>query len=212
MRSLLLLFAILFSLASPLTAGQAASPPIGLPGPAQAASSADSEIQDIYGPLASGQLPWLAISLGLTAVLVLLVVLFFFFRGKKKVPPPTFSAYDQALTELAALRPLMTAEHALLYMEKIADILRRYIAMQFAASVTSMTTEEFVRLLQTEPALADKLIEPCRSEIKFCLEQSDMAKFAHRPPSQAEMIEMDSAIRNVLEKTASLHLGQGGEQ
>lgn len=212
MKSLLLLFAVLLSLASPLMAGEVASPPSGLTDPAQAVRPTSDEIQDIYGPLASGQLPWLALSLGLAAVLILLAVLFFFFRRKKKIPPPALSAYDRALAELAALRPLMTDEHALLYMEKIADILRRYITMQFAASATTMTTGEFVRLLQIEPSLADKLIEPCRSEIKFCLEQSDMAKFAHRPPSQAEMIEMDAAIRNILERTAALHERRGGDR
>lgn len=210
MRSLLLLLTILSLLVSSVLAGPTSSQVLNqAPSFAQGQSSANEEIQDIYGPLATDHPPLLALGFGLAAILILLVAAIYLFRKKKKIPAPSVSACAQALAELAAVRPLMTDEHALHYMEKVADILRRFIEMRFVAPITTRTTGEFFSALLADQALADRLIEPFRSEIRLCLERCDMAKFAHQPPTHAEMIEIDSAIRNMLEKTDLQQQGQG---
>ena len=158
-------------------------------------------LHDIRGPVelpdSSALFLWLAIAL---AVLIIAGLLFYFLRRRKKAPQQA-RPHDVALAELARLRQMMNGEQALIYAAQLSEILRRYVEARFQIRSTRQTTREFFADL-TWHSQAGRSMEEHHDRLKECLEQCDMAKFAHCVPDQAEMEAMEEGVRSFIRATA----------
>ncbi|MDO8946401.1 MAG: DUF4381 family protein [Desulfocapsaceae bacterium] len=158
-------------------------------------------LHDIRGPVelpdSSRMLLWLLI--GLAVMIIAGLLLYFWKRRKKGEKPP--SPHDVALAELARLRSLMNPEQALLYAAQLAEVLRRYVEARFHIHSTRQTTREFFLGLAGNLQAGNSLDEH-HDRLKECLEQCDMAKFAHCIPDQSEMEAMEGAVGSFIKATA----------
>lgn len=162
--------------------------------------STEETFHDIRGPVelpdSLGVLVWLLIGLAVVALIGLF--LYFWKRRKKGERPP--SPHEIALTELTRLRPMMNPEQALFYAAQLAEVLRRYVEARFLIPSTRQTTREFFLDLATNPQAVRTMAEH-HAHLRECLEQCDMAKFAHCVPGQQEMEAMEQAVRGFIEAT-----------
>jgi hypothetical protein len=171
----------------------------GQPNHGQGVAAVPETLADIYGPVATSEpLPYMAIAAAIGLAVLLLAALYYFYQKKKNAPPAAVPPWDTALIELAEARTLRNSEQALLYMEKAAQILRRYIEARFSVRSTRQTTMEFLhgRELQSNPELAGY-----QKELKNCLEQADMAKFAHRLPENEDLGLMEDSVTSFVLST-----------
>jgi hypothetical protein len=189
----------------------AANPPLKLvPDPqqgqvssmAQNMTSATSSLHDIRGPVALpdslGVLIWLLIGFAVVALGGLLLYLWKRRKQDRKPPRPD----EIALLELARVRPMMNPGQALIYAEQLSEILRRYIEARFLIPSTRQTTREFfIGLVRNPQAVAVSGMAEHRDHLRECLEQCDMAKFAHCVPDQQGMEAMEQAVRGFIEAT-----------
>ena len=224
-RIFCLLLALILGLGRIATPGicAAANPPLKLvPDPQQGQASpmaqntapATDTFHDIRGPVALpdslGVLGWLLIGLAVVALVALLLYLWKRRKKGRKLPYP----HEIALIELARLRPMMNPEQALIYAEQLSEILRRYIEVRFLIHSTRQTTREFFAalsnpqavtardgLIPREPGMAVSNMAEHRDHLQECLEQCDMAKFAHCVPDQQDMEAMEQAVRGFIEAT-----------
>ncbi|MDP3696024.1 MAG: DUF4381 family protein [Desulfocapsaceae bacterium] len=203
----------------------AANPPLQLvPDPQQGQASpmiqnmapATDTFHDIRGPVALpdslGVLVWLLIGLAVMALAGLLLYLWKRRKKGRKLPFP----HEIALTELARLRPMMNPGQALIYAAQLSEVLRRYIEARFLIPSTRQTTREFFTalsnpqvvtardgLIPREPgmAVAVSSMAEHHDHLRECLEQCDMAKFAHCVPDLQDMEAMEQAVRGFIEAT-----------
>jgi len=183
--------------------------PASPPGPQQGQSAPMTQRQpqeavtlhDIRGPVelpdSSRTLLWLLI--GLAVMIIAGLLLYFWKRRRKGEKPP--SPHDVALAELARLRSMMNPEQALLYAAQLAEVLRRYVEARFQIHSTRQTTREFFLGLAGNLQAGNSLDEH-HDRLKECLEQCDMAKFAHCIPDQSEMEAMGGAVGSFIKATA----------
>ncbi|MFH2121857.1 MAG: DUF4381 family protein [Pseudomonadota bacterium] len=154
-------------------------------------------LHDIRGPVAlpdsSRMLLWLLI--GLAFLVIVGLFIYFWKRRRKGEKPP--SAHDVALAELGRLRSMMNPEQALLYAAQLAEVLRRYVEVRFHMHSTRQTTREFFLGLAGNLQAGNSLDEHY-DRLKECLEQCDMAKFAHCIPDQPEMEAMEGAVESFI--------------
>lgn len=169
------------------------------------------EFFDIHGPVPySPEPPYLLIS-GITlAVLLLLAGIYWFMKNRKKPLPPAIPPWDTALAELNEARKLFNPSQSLLYMERVSSILRSYIESRFAIRSTRQTTREFLQKVK-RTAKNTETLQRSRPELQACLEQADMAKFAHRIPDQENMEQMERAVTAFIRKTQPAPSGKGGK-
>jgi len=179
------------------------------------------ELLDIYGPLELKEQAGMLLYGGVIALLLLLAVGVFLLlkRRKQSTTPPT-PPWEKALSELTDARKLLNPDRALLYMDRVSLILRNYVESRFGIKSTRKTvslilrnyvesrfgikstrktTREFLSTLGSSSA--DPSIRSCKTELQTCLEQCDMAKFAHQIPLQENMELMEGAIIGFVEKT-----------
>ncbi|MDD3813607.1 MAG: DUF4381 family protein [Desulfocapsaceae bacterium] len=182
--------------ASPSAPQQGQSAPMSQGQPQEAVT-----LHDIRGPVAlpdsSRTLLWLLIG---SAVMIIAGLLLYFWKRRKKGEKLP-SAHDVALTELARLRSMMNPEQALLYAAQLAEVLRRYVEARFQIHSTRQTTREFFLGLAGNPQAGNSL-EEHHDRLKECLEQCDMAKFAHCIPDRSEMEAMEGAVESFIKSTA----------
>lgn len=156
-------------------------------------------LHDIQGPVPTSEYPPYLVE---TAIVLLIILafglLYFFLKRRKKPQPPPIPPWDTALVELTEAGQLMSAGQGLLYMDKVAQILRRYIESRFAIHSTRQTTREFFMGLQD---CGPSSLLTYRSELRACLEQADMAKFAHLLPELQHMEGMELAVRTFITST-----------
>jgi hypothetical protein len=187
----------------------AANPPLKLvPDPQQGQGSpmaqnmapATDTFHEIRGPVALpdslGGLVWLLIGLAVVALAGLLLYLWKRRKKGRKLPYP----HEIALIALARLRPMMNPGQALIYAEQLSEILRRYIEARFLILSTRQTTREFFAVLVSNPQAISSMAEH-HDHLRECLEQCDMAKFAHCIPDQQDMEAMEQAVRGFIEAT-----------
>lgn len=156
-------------------------------------------LYDIYGVVQTSEpFPFLAVGIALLVILIALVLAYLYNKKKKARPLPTVPPWDLALNELAAAKPLRSVKTALTYMERTGQILRTYIEGRFAIQSTRQTTREF--LCSSELENHDQLLH-FRLELQTCLEQADMAKFAHRIPRDEQLLAMEDAVTAFVMKT-----------
>lgn len=207
---------LLLSLPLPVLAGDQGDQPLTLMPPRQPADKTaqqqqtlqqSDELHDIHGPLPiAGQPPYPAIAGIVLAILLILAALFFWLKRRSKPGPAAPHPWETALSELAAAKPLQSGGQGLLYMERAGQVLRRYIESRFAIRSTRQTTREFLAGLSHA---GNSSLDDYRPELQVCLEQADMAKFAHRVPDLDNMVQMEQAVTDFVKKTEPISAASG---
>lgn len=169
------------------------------------------QLRDIYGPvLLTEQPPYLLIAGSIFSILLLAAAIFWFLRKREKPAPPPVPPWEKALLDLAEAKKLLTPERGLQYMDRASQILRRYIESRFAIQSTRQTTREFLRGLTgiggNSPLQAHK------KELQGCLEQADMAKFAHHIPEVRNLEMMEEAVTTFIKRTEPTEPQKQAEQ
>ncbi len=158
------------------------------------------ELRDIYGPLELQEQSNILLYLAVISLLLLLAAaVFFLLKKRKQTVIPAIPPWEKALSELNEARELLTPDRALLYMNRISLILRNYVESRFTIKSTRQTTREFLHSLNNSSA--DPSVRNCKVELQTCLEQCDLAKFAHQIPLQENMQMMERSIISFVEKT-----------
>ncbi len=188
------------------TTAQSADPPASAPlqlhqapGPTQN-STQIVEIRDIKGPVPIPDPSRFLLPALLVLALLILAALFFFFLKHRRKPFLPASPPDVvALADLDQARSLMA--QPLVYADRISGILRQYIESRFQIRSTRQTTSEFFSRLKNETIDTEKNLADHAGELQECMEQCDIAKFAHGTPNQEGMLAMDRAARTFIETT-----------
>jgi hypothetical protein len=193
----------------PVTGHADSNPPLQLlpqatPGsratPSTPQASASATLHDIQGPIelpvVRGPFFWPLIALAAAIVAGLLSFGFFFWKRRKKTSAPK-SASTIALSALDGLRSMMNPQQALVYASQLSEILRSYIEARFLIRSTRQTTQEFFSALTVQPQAVNELAEH-QSRLRHCLDQCDLAKFAHCVPEIVEMEFMEQAVREFI--------------
>lgn len=160
---------------------------------------AEEQLYDIFGPVEmKRKISWPLITLLTLVVVSLIAAALWFYKNRKKTVPPPIPPWDRALVELAEAKDLRQESTGLKYMDLASQILRSYIESRFSIHTTRQTTREFLHSeeLQTHRQLLD-----FRPELQVCLEQADMAKFAHRAPNDQQLVKMEDAVTGFVMKT-----------
>ena len=175
-------------------------PKTGQTAQSPAMTSQDAELHDIYGPVPiKEQPPYLLIAGSVCLLLLLAALLFWFLRKKGAKTPPPIPPWERALLDLAEAKRLLSPERGLLYMDRVSQILRSYIESRFAIKSTRQTTREFLAGLT---GVGDgSPLQTYKTELKDCLEQADMAKFAHHLPQLGNLEQMEVAVTTFIQTT-----------
>ena len=160
------------------------------------------DIMDIYGPLT---LPytsiWFYLFMGVVLVVSLAVLLFFLFRKRKTAPAAPVPVHEQALAELDRANHYIDQDQSLRYAEKVSEILRWYLEKRFDLHSTRQTTREFFASLANLPQQQQKLLLPHHTSLQNCLEQCDLAKYAHKTTGQRSMKQLKTGVVRFIEET-----------
>lgn len=181
----------------------------------QAEPTAPAVLHDIYGPILLPEpFPYILYgSIAVAALLILAVLYWWFFKRQKPAPPPIPPSII-ARDELMRAREMMSAEKALEYMDRVSNILRRYLESRFKLRTTRQTTRELFRDLATGGHPEHQAITAYNAELRSCLELCDMAKFAHRSAHVELLQEIENSVLNLVnttESTAELQTEGGGK-
>jgi len=178
---------------------KAAAGIIGSPAAPLQGSGVQEELRDIYGPVQiPDPIPYGLIAAFGAALAAIAILSYLFFRRQREETVPSIPAWEKALADLSKARSLMTPEKGLIYMDRASLILRSYIETRFAIKSTRQTTAEFLHSLETGN---NEDLQPFRQELRPCLEQADMAKFAHHLSDRETMVRMEEGIRKFVTST-----------
>lgn len=163
--------------------------------------AAEEAIRDIHGPL---PLPdhqhLMIITAGLLLALAILFILYRLWKRRRRaaaaVPP---LPWEEALQSLAEARHLLAAGNSLAYLERTAQILRRYVELRFSLPSTRQTTRELLSSLGDDDASP---LSAYRQDLRAFLERADLAKFAHHAGDLRQLEEVESSLRQFIERTA----------
>ncbi len=166
----------------------------------RAVTKQDEGLHDIYGPVPiKEQPPYLLIAGGVCLVLLVAALLYWFLKKKGRRQAPPIPPWERALLELAEAKSLLNPERGLLYMDRVSQILRSYIESRFAIQSTRRTTREFLQGLTA--AGESSPLRTYKTELQDCLEQADMAKFAHHLPQMDNLEKMEVAVTTFIKTT-----------
>lgn len=162
--------------------------------------SRESLLHDIHGPVfITEQPPYLIIAGGICLLLVLAALIFWYLKKKKSPAPPAMPPWEKALLDLAEAKSLLSAQQGIVYVDRVSQILRAYIQSRFALQSTRQTTREFLHSLTGIGD--DSPLRTYKTALQDCLEQADMAKFAHHLPRPDHLEQMEAAVTNFVQKT-----------
>jgi len=166
----------------------------------QALAKQDTELRDIHGPVPiTEQPPYLLLATILIAVLLIVWAIYWYLKKRTKPLPPPIPPWEKALRELAEAKKLLRPEKALWYMDRVSQILRSYIEARFAIQSTRQTTREFFQGLTVVGG--NSPLQAHKNELRNCLEQADMAKFAHHIPAIENLQIMEDAVTSFIKRT-----------
>lgn len=159
-----------------------------------------SLLHDIHGPVPIAEQPPYLLIAGVVCLLLVIAALIFWYLKNKKLPAPSpMPPWERALLDLAEAKSLASTERGILYMDRVSQILRAYIESRFAIQSTRQTTREFLHSLT---GVGDSSpLRTYKTELKDCLEQADMAKFAHHLPQRDNLEQMEAAVTNFVRQT-----------
>jgi hypothetical protein len=149
-----------------------------------------------------GGTPWLWILLGgggLATLLGIGGVAMWRVLGRKRRIAEQRSAYEDAITALAALqkRGAPGADDADAWFVELSSIVRAYLERRYEIRAPELTTEEFLQ----EAARAKELTTEHRAQLSAFLERCDRVKFAGYRPDPAESLATLDAARAFVEDT-----------
>jgi hypothetical protein len=172
------------------------------------------DIHDIYGPL---PLPepinwWIIASAALGAVILVVLVFLLWKKRTARCATVTIAPHTKALAELAEARHYMEQGQSLDYAARVSNIVRQYIEQRFFLPTTRQTTSEFFASLQAlqedgSASTSNNIsvhLEPYREyreALRHCLEECDLAKYAHKTASRDEMAHIEENVRLFIEST-----------
>lgn len=156
---------------------------------------------DIHGPIQlADPVPWLLYALVAVFTIGLLAGLWWWFRIRKQPVPPAIPPSVRARDELMRAREMMTSDLQLHYMERVSAILRTYLEQRFQLPTSRQTTREFFATIGRGSTKYAEL-KRYNIELKNCLEQCDLAKFAHRSATVESLQEMEDGILRFINRT-----------
>lgn len=163
-----------------------------------------SDIKDIYGPIVLPDTSiWLYLLIGAVILLITALLLFFFYKRRNSEPVVEIPPHEQALTELEQAEHHIEKNQSLLYAEKVSEILRTYLERRFEMHSTRQTTREFLDSLVTLPKEKQNVLLSHRQSLQSCLEQCDMAKYAHKTTGQENMQQLKTRIVSFIKETVA---------
>ncbi len=163
-----------------------------------------NDIKDIYGPISLPGTPlWLYMLIGAAILLVTVALLFFFFKRRKPEPVVEISAHEHALAELERAGHYIEKNQSLLYAEKVSEILRTYLERRFDLHSTRQTTREFFDSLVTLPQEKRNVLLSHQQSLQSCLEQCDLAKYAHKTSGQENMQQLKARVVKFVKETVA---------
>lgn len=166
----------------------------------QTIPSVPEQLHDIHGPvLLTERPPYLFIAGSLFFAFLLAAAIFWFLKSRTKATPPPVPPWEKALLDMADAKRLLNPERGLQYMDRVSQILRRYIESRFTIQSTRQTTREFLRGLTGIGG--NSPLQTYKTELRGCLEQADMAKFAHHIPKIENLEMMEDAVTTFIKKT-----------
>lgn len=166
--------------------------------------SATTPLEDIEGPMELAQsIPWKVIVSAILIALVGGIVLLFIWKKLRKPKQISIAPAAKALLALQEFAHLKSEACGLLYMERISEILRIYIEERFHLHPTRQTTKEFLYSVSQPTTIQeiDTTLARYKDQLQNCLELSDMAKFAHCPPSYDGLDDIEKAIESFIQAT-----------
>lgn len=196
------------------SASQPQMPQIPQPGQiAQGPQGASEQMAmyDVYGVVPTkAPVPYLYIGLGVLLLLVVIGLAYWLYKRKKRPRAlPVILPWERALTDLTEARTLFGMGQGRAYMDRVSQILRCYVEDRFAIKSTRQTTREFLRSLKNTK---DSEINSYKMELQNCLEQADMAKFAHKVQDEENLNIMETAVSTFVHATSpSGHTGEDGK-
>lgn len=165
------------------------------------------EFYDIYGVVPTkASIPYLYIILGTLFVVVAGALLYWWLKKRgRKVFTSIIPAWERAMTDLNAAKALQNKEQGRAYMDRASQILRHYIEQRFTIKTTRQTTAEFLTSLGGENSSE---LTNYRPELQDCLEQADMAKFAHKQQNEQNLVVMEKAVATFVHSTRPADSGK----
>lgn len=158
-----------------------------------------SEIRDIYGPIVLPEpFNWLPYLTALLAILFFCIFFIFYLKKRKPSVAASVPPHETALAELVHARRYIENNHSLQYAQRISEILRTYIERRFQIRVTRQTTVEFLMEAQRDQ---DGQLYGYRESLKKCLELCDLAKYARKAATRANMEDMEESVRFFIKDT-----------
>ena len=136
-------------------------------------------------------------------ILISLGVLLYLLRKHGKPPASTEdveTSHQRALQRLRELKQFISTnpQQAHYFYLKLSEIFREYLENQFGFSATSMTTQEFLPLLQSQtPYNAEE-----REQIISLTQKSDLVKYADDQSTHAEMEAAYNQVVKWIERIA----------
>ncbi len=162
--------------------------PIGLISPISPTAQADAPSQtpvdkNLYDiRLYSHSWFWLWIVLAVLAAAGLGVLLWFWLRPHRQLTPK--SAYELALEKLARAKEILREDEPMPYAIFVSETVRSYLGQRFQTPSTRRTTEEFLRLMESDRATP---LAEHRELLREFLQSCDLVKFAEYHPHLDEL-------------------------
>jgi hypothetical protein len=159
------------------------SPDTPTTNPSPAGDAPQDDIADIRPPLFFlHSWVWLWITLAALAAAALLVLLWKWFAPQRLLSAK--SAYDLTLEKLDKARALLKEEEPMPYAILVSETVRAYLGQRFQTPSTRRTTEEFLRLMESD---AGTPLAEHRDLLRHFLQACDLVKFAKYQPTLAEL-------------------------
>lgn len=155
-----------------------------------------TQLYDIYGPMDLGQaspLWWYIV--GIAILCTLIGGALFFVRRKKN--HKTTPCWQQTLLHLEKIQHLRD-KNSIEYMDQLSGIVRHYIENRFGLCSTRQTTFEFFHSTRWRQLPEREFFE---QNLRHCLEQADMAKFASMHLTAEQLVQMEEGVRHFVLQT-----------
>jgi hypothetical protein len=167
------------------------------PSPAQTATAPQNDIDDIRPPYFFLQSwSWFWIALAAFALLALLALLFVIFKPHRLLSPK--SAYDLTLEKLEKARAILREDNPVPYAVFVSEAIRAYLGHRFHSPSTRCTTDEFLRLMESDP---NTPLAGHRDLLRHFLQSCDLVKFARYQPTLQELEDVQQRAWNFVTAT-----------
>lgn len=169
--------------------------------PGSAGESSPQQFFDIHGPVPLPAPPdWTLYLIIAILLLLLLGSIAFFLRNRlQPKPAPPIPPHRTALADLATARQFLEQSQSLRYGRQVSGILRRYIEERFGISSTKQTSSELLNALESAPQTSGHSYS---TALRGCLEQCDLAKYAHKENDQESMENIERSVITFIEQTS----------